>query len=65
MFLGVKQAMNICIKTILSKSDFVKAFAKRHPKIMEWIWFFALWLGGLLTVTVLTYPIKMLINTLK
>lgn len=33
-----------------------------HPKLQQWLWFIALWFGGLFTVLVLTYPIKLLIK---
>lgn len=40
--------MNICIS----------------KKMKQWLWFIALWTGGLLTVVILTYPIKMLFRFL-
>jgi len=33
-----------------------------HPKAKQWLWFLALWLGGLVAVYVLTYPLKLLIR---
>jgi len=35
---------------------------KQHPKVQQWLWFVALWVGGLLTVTILTYPLKWLMR---
>lgn len=37
-------------------------YLNQHPKIKQWIWFVALWLGGLLTVTAIAYPIKYIIR---
>jgi hypothetical protein len=51
--------MNTCIKQTLS------AWLSRHPKVKQWGWFILLWWGGLLTVSALTYPLKLLIKSLK
>jgi uncharacterized membrane protein len=56
MFSEVKPIMNICIKRS------VELWLKSHPKTKQWLWFIVLWFGGLITVTALSYPIKMLIN---
>jgi len=42
-----------------------KFFLARSLKARQWMWFFALWFGGLFTVVVLTYPIKLLIKLAK
>jgi len=47
--------MNRCIKHI-------QTWFEQHPKTKQWAWFFVLWLGGLLTVMLLSYPIKLLIK---
>lgn len=39
----------------------IESWLKRHPTFKQWLWFIALWFSGLLTVTVLTYPIKSII----
>jgi hypothetical protein len=46
--------MNTCIKKIVIRIN-------ESPKLKQWLWFIALWLGGLCTVMLLTYPIKLLI----
>jgi hypothetical protein len=40
----------------------IKIWLQDHPKSNQWLWFVGLWLAGLVTVTVLTYPIKLLIK---
>lgn len=40
----------------------IKTWLQVHPKTQEWLWFVGLWIGGLLSVTILTYPIKLLIR---
>ncbi len=40
-------------------------FSKQKPKTQQWIWFVLLWIGGLLTVTILTYPIRFLIKSMQ
>lgn len=42
--------------------DHLRTWFRNHPKAQQWAWFAALWLGGLLTVVVATYPIKLLIK---
>lgn len=32
------------------------------PKLKQWLWFIALWIGGLSAVMAFTYPIKLLIK---
>ncbi len=51
--------MNISIK------DCLKIWLTIHPKFKQWLWFIILWCSGLLTVVLLTYPIKLLINIAK
>ncbi len=46
--------MNIRIK------EGVQFWLAQHPKIKQWLWFIILWIFGLVTVVVLTYPIKLL-----
>ena len=36
-----------------------------HPRTKQWLWFVALWFAGLMTVTILTYPLKLLFKYLK
>lgn len=52
--------MNIRIKYYA-----VQAWLAAHPKVKQWLWFITLWLGGLLCVSALTYPLKALINIAK
>jgi uncharacterized membrane protein len=35
-----------------------------NPKAKQWGWFVALWLGGLISVMAMAYPIKWLIRSL-
>lgn len=49
--------MNICIKI-------VHQWLNQHPKVKQWAWFVALWLGGLMTVMAMAYPIKWLMKTI-
>lgn len=43
--------MNPCIKWL-----------KKHPKLKQWLWFVALWCGGLAAVSAIAYPIKLLMR---
>jgi hypothetical protein len=36
-----------------------------NPKMKEWAWFIALWLGGLCTALALAYPIKLVIKSIS
>ncbi len=56
MFLGEKRVMNICIKQLLH-------WLNRHEKLKQWGWFVALWLAGLLTVTMISYPIRWVVKS--
>lgn len=38
----------------------LKNWLDNHPKAKQWTWFITLWLGGLLAVTAIAYPIKWL-----
>ena len=49
--------MSTCTKTI-------ERWFARHPKAREWAWFAVLWLGGLLAVTAVAYPIKWLMKSM-
>lgn len=57
MSLGEKPAMNICIER-------AKVWFENHPKAKQWMWFVALWCGGLGTVLAVSYPIKWLIKSM-
>ena len=48
--------MNVSIKKSVIR------WFNEHSTIKQWCWFFALWLSGLLTVVILTYPIKLFIR---
>lgn len=48
--------MNIPIKTSIS------LWLEKNHKAKQWLWFVALWCGGLATVMAVTYPIKLLIR---
>jgi hypothetical protein len=43
----------------------VVSWLKRHPQVKQWLWFVALWVSGLLAVSILTYPIKLIVNFCK
>lgn len=42
--------------------DTARAWIARHEGTRQWLWFIALWLGGLLAVSLVAYPIKGLIR---
>lgn len=48
--------MITCIKKVVSDR------LAEHPKLQQWLWFIVLWCGGLATVLVLTYPLRLLIK---
>jgi|GEM_PF-2607894 hypothetical protein len=52
--------MNGCIKQL----PWLKSWLKSHPKLQQWLWFVGLWLSGLLAITALAYPIKLLIKSM-
>lgn len=54
MFSEEKQTMNTPIKWL-----------EARPKLKQCLWFVALWIGGLATVTILIYPLKLLIKFMK
>lgn len=54
----------IKIKKIFSTCKIWEIWLLSHPKFKQWFWFIILWLGGLLTVSLLTYPIKLLMRHL-
>ncbi len=37
----------------------------KNPKSKQWFWFIFLWFSGLLTLVILTYPLKFLMNQLR
>jgi hypothetical protein len=43
----------------------INTYLSAHPKQRQWLWFVALWLFGLGCVTVLTYPLKLIIRHLS
>ncbi len=53
------QTMNTHIK------ELVILWLKRYPQIKQSFWFIVLWVGGLLAVSILTYPIKLIVNFCK
>jgi preprotein translocase subunit Sss1 len=38
----------------------VSDWLSKHPKAKEWLWFLGLWLAGLCAVTLIAYPIKLI-----
>lgn len=49
--------MNTCIKS-------VRYWLDEHPKTKQWAWFVGLWLGGLMAVMAVAYPIKWIIKSM-
>lgn len=49
----------------LNKNKIILGWLNDHPKIGQWAWFVGLWCAGLITVSVLTYPLKMLIRAMR
>ncbi|MDX2083415.1 MAG: hypothetical protein SFV53_05480 [Rickettsiales bacterium] len=45
---------------ILTKK--VTSYLDNHKNLKQWLWFILLWLGGIISAFVLTYPIKLLIK---
>ncbi|MDR2831350.1 MAG: hypothetical protein LBV62_00285 [Rickettsiales bacterium] len=45
--------------------ELVILWLKRYPQIKQSFWFIVLWVGGLLAVSILTYPIKLIVNFCK
>lgn len=56
-------AINI-IHPIRKTQKLVNLWLEKHPKTAQWLWFIILWAGGLLTITILTYPLKLLIKNI-
>lgn len=54
--------MNICTRIIPNR---LRQWLEDHPKARQWLWFVGLWLAGLVTVIILTYPLKLLIKTMQ
>ncbi len=48
--------MNICINKILTVGR------KLNPKLQQWLWFIGLWFMGLVSVVLITIPIKLLVK---
>lgn len=57
MYSEVKLVMKQCIKKITYEIN-------KYPKLKQYLWFVGLWLFGLVTVSILTYPLKLLIKNL-
>ena len=48
-------------------SIFIKSaesWLNQRPHLKQWAWFAALWLGGLLAVGCVAYPIKLIIKSM-
>lgn len=39
----------------------IKLWLAERPKLKQWLWFIVLWVGGLVAITLLTYPLRYLI----
>lgn len=50
--------MNIFIKRS-------RAWLDRHERVKQWLWFVALWCGGLLAAMAAAYPFKLIIKSMK
>lgn len=37
-------------------------YIEESPKLKQWLWFVALWLSGLCSALLLSYPIKLLVK---
>lgn len=48
----------------MSISTSFSAWRMRHPKLTQWMWFAGLWCAGLATVSILAYPLKLLMKTM-
>jgi hypothetical protein len=57
MFLEARLVMKQCINRI-------ESIINKHPKLKKYLWFIGLWLFGLISVSVLTYPLKLLMKNL-
>jgi len=44
--------------------DKIDGWIKNRPKLKQYLWFIGLWFFGLITVSVLTYPLKLLMRYL-
>lgn len=40
----------------------IKTWLDQHIAVKQWLWFIALWVGGLVTVLAVTYPLKLLVK---
>jgi hypothetical protein len=43
-------------------STIIKNWLDQHLTIKQWLWFIGLWFAGLLAVSMVTYPLKLLIK---
>jgi hypothetical protein len=43
-------------------SIFTREWLDQHKAVKQWLWFVGLWLSGLISVVILTYPLKLLIK---
>lgn len=55
MSLEENLVMNTCIKLVKDK-------LKNHPKLKQWLWFIALWCGGLSTVLIFSQLVKFMMR---
>ncbi|MFN7038245.1 MAG: hypothetical protein ACK4OM_01560 [Alphaproteobacteria bacterium] len=39
-----------------------KSWQENHPKLNQYYWFIILWLSGLVSVAVATYPLKLIVK---
>jgi len=51
--------------SVLKTKNWIPACAGMTVVRRQWLWFGALWLGGLLATVVLTLPIKLLIKAMR
>ena len=49
--------MKPCIKNLKKRFE-------RHPRLRQWAWFFALWSGGLMVVTIMAGILKIIIRSI-
>lgn len=48
----------------ISISERARNFSVRHPKLSQWLWFAGLWCAGVATVSILAYPLKLLMKNI-
>lgn len=49
--------MNTAIKA-------ARVWLDAHPKCQQWVWFGTLWCAGLLAVSAVAYPLKLIIRAM-